>query len=313
MFDIIIPVYKAKDTLLRLLMTIALQKNTDDFKVYIVIDADNEDYSYEINFVKNYFDLEVLKLTTNVGPGMARQYGIDNSNNPYIMFIDSDDYLYSPYALSKLMHKIKQCESDLLISNFRYERDNEVLIKKFNTIWLHGNVYKRKFLIENDIRFNNTRANEDNGFNRLLLLNKPKIDVLDELTYVYCENPKSITRRNNREYKFTGLEYFTYNYNWAMNKMIEKNKNLQSVAETSLMCLMAMYFYYLEYYDEYDVDKILLWSKDIYNIYKEYLYLITSEKFNTIYKIKEKEYKEKNINMRITYNEFLEKVSEYND
>ncbi len=313
MFDIIIPVYKAKKTLLRLLMTIALQKNTDDFKVYMVIDSDDEDYSYEVDFVKDYFELKVLKLSKNSGPGFARQYGIDNSNNPYIMFIDADDYLYSPYALSSLMNKIKQCESDLLISNFRYERDNEVIIKKLNTIWLHGNVYKRKFLVDNDIRFNDTRANEDNGFNKLVLLNLPKIDTLDEITYVYCENANSITRKNNREYKFSGLKYFSYNYNYAMNKMIEKNKNLDLVATTALMCLLAMYFYYLEFYNQYDVDKILLWSQDSYKIYKEYLYMITLQDFNELYKIKVDEYKDKNLNMIITFDEFLKKVCEYND
>ena len=313
MLDIIIPVYKAKKTLLRLLMSIAVQRQVKDYNVYLVIDADDEDYSDEINFIKNYYSINILNLKINSGPAVARQHGINNSSNPYIMFIDADDYLYDPYSLFRIFKEINSQDFDLLISNFRYERDNEVLIKKKDVTWLHGKVYRRKFLSENDIMFNNSRANEDNGFNRLFLLHDPKIKYLDELTYVYSENSESITRKNNREYKFYGIEFLSYNINWAMNIMIKKNKNISTVSRLSLSLIVALYYYYLEFYERNDSEKIIEWSKDTYNIYMTLKDNITE--FDIKYALNEKESFDnyKNINKSISFDEFLKKVGEYND
>ena len=68
---------------------------------------------------------------------------------------------FSPFSM---YNKILKEDADILISNFIYRRDEKELIKEKNLIWLHGKMYKRKFLIDNSIRFNNSRANEDNGF-----------------------------------------------------------------------------------------------------------------------------------------------------
>ena len=57
---------------------------------------------------------------------------------------------------------------------------------------MHGKMYKRKFLIDNDIKFNNSYANEDNGFNNLLLLHNPKISYLNEETYIWKNNSMRI-------------------------------------------------------------------------------------------------------------------------
>lgn len=69
-------------------------------------------------------------------------------------------------------------------------RDNAKTVKEKNLIWLHGKVYRREFLENNDIHFNNSSANEDNGFNRLVLLNNPVIAYIDRLTYVYSDYRK---------------------------------------------------------------------------------------------------------------------------
>lgn len=313
MLDIIIPVYKAKKTLLRILMNLAIQRDIENFNVYLVIDADGEDYDYEKRFVEKFYPIKLLTLEKNGGPGVARQYGIDNSSSPYIMFIDSDDYLYSPYSLKYIMNEIINTDFDLLITNFRYERDNEVIIKKRDVTWLHGKVYRRKFLVDNDIKFNDTRANEDNGFNRLLLLHRPEIYFLDKITYVYSENSESITRRNNRDYKFLGLEYLSYNIVWAIQKVFDKKININMVATTAYALLLAMYYYYIELYDDYDVEKILLWTKDVLSIYVNTKEFVPEIERNRLIEEKENEYKDKNLNYIISFDEFIKKVSDYND
>ena len=306
MIDIIIPAYNSKKTIKTTLNSIKKQTNKN-FEVTIVNDAGQENYEEEIKYYSKYFKIKEMKLKNNGGPGIARQYGIDNTKNEYIIFIDSDDYLYDENSIDKLEKSIKN--NDVIISNFIYERDNEITIKKKNNVWLHGKIYSRQFLENNKIRFNNTRANEDNGFNRLIILHEPKTQFLDEVTYVYHENPDSITRKENRLYKFTGLEMYSYNIEWAIKEALKKKINYKGCVLSALGALVSNYYYYLELYDEYDVSKILEWNKGLKKIYQEYKDKYIDETIiNLVLKEKEEEYKNKKINKRITFDQFIELI-----
>ncbi|MBQ8659601.1 MAG: glycosyltransferase family 2 protein [Bacilli bacterium] len=305
MIDIIIPTYNARNTIRKTLDSIKIQ-DYKDFKVTIVRDT-GDLYDDIVDDYKDFFKVSILNLEVNGGPGVARQYGIDNTYGEYIVFIDSDDYLYNEHSLGLLLNNIGT--ADLCVGEFIYERDNEVLVKKENFIWLHGKIYRRRFLIDNNIRFNNTRANEDNGFNRLLLFHRPKIKILNEIVYVYAENENSITRKNNRFYKYSGLEWYAYNMYYAMRIAIEKNLNIQDVFNASLGVLVAMYFYYLELQDDYDVNALLNWSSNIKNVYKTYYDKYGSSRLvQSFLEQKKSEYFSKKIKYTISFDEFLEKI-----
>lgn len=304
--DIIIPSYNSIKTIDRCLFSIAIQKDTTNINVYIINDKSDYDYSKQINFFNKYFPVTELKLDKNKGPGFARQYGIDNSYSDYIMFMDSDDFFYSPYSLKIIFEELNN-DYDMLVSNFIYQRDNEIKEIKNNYTWLHGKIFKRKFLNDNKIRFNNTRANEDNGFIRLCLFHLPMIKIIDKFTYVYSENKNSITRKSNRKYKYTGLKWLTYNYNWAMNIALKKNLNQELVFDTATNLLVAMYFYYLDLHNDYDVDKIFSWCVEIKYIYDK-LKEKYDDKTNFYIDTKQKEYK--NINYIISFKEFLNRIEE---
>ena len=154
-------------------------------------------------------------------------------------------------------------DSDLVIGNFVYRRDERKIQKRKDLIWLHGKIYKRDFLDKNKIKFNNSRANEDNGFNRLILFMKPKYKFLDEYVYVYNENSNSITRKNNRLYKLNGIEGFCYNMTWAVEQAILRGIPKDNFKIFYLDVLAALYMYYLNFEKEYDVNKIIKWGKKI--------------------------------------------------
>lgn len=285
MIDIIIPAYNAKKTIFKTLASIALQTIKNSLNVYIVNDASDYDYQEEIKFFKDKINIKELKLEVNGGPGVAREYGIDNSNSDYIMFIDADDVFYNCYSVELLYKKIKDLNLDLVISHILYERDNKRDKYEANFVYMHGKIYSRKYLIDNAVRFNNTRANEDNGFNNLLLLLGINYDVLDEITYIYKENSDSITRRNNREYKFLGLEGYGYNLTWALNEAIKRNCDNLVISFNSYKYLLSFCYYYQIFIDRIDKNKILDWSKDlkkIYLSYKKYENKLISERIEDI-------------------------------
>ena len=304
--DIIIPTYNAKKTLNKTLASIAIQKDIKNVKVYLINDA--SDYNYEdfIDYYSKYFSIKEIKLDNNSGPGVARRIGLEKSNSKYIVFIDSDDYFYSPLSLSNLYDEAIKTNSDMLVSNFLYERDNEKCIKTYNTVWLHGKIYKREFLEKNNITFNDTRANEDNGFNRLIFLSNPIVFYYPEVTYVYSENPESITRKNNRAYRLDGLEGYTYNLNWAMKEALKRKLNVKKIALTALETLVYMHHYYMEQIS----PKVLKWSKETYDIYNS-----LKENLNTdeIKDLVENIKSDTARNKEISFDEFMEMVGNYND
>ena len=271
MIDVIIPAYNAHNTIEKTLASIAYQDNVKQLKVYIVNDASSNNYSKEVSFFKNFMDIKEISLSKNSGPGVARQYGIDNSNSEYIVFIDSDDKFYSPYALTTLYNSIEESGADVVISNFYESLDDGSKIEhEGDTIWLHGKIYRREFLNENNIRFNDTRANEDNGFNQLVLVHDSNIEYIDDYTYLWDYNENSITRMNNHEYIFGGIEGYIYNITWALDIAIKDNCDYNKIAEQAFTNLLAVYYYYIQFINEENVDILIKKSKRLYEIYLDY-------------------------------------------
>ena len=267
--EIIIPAFNAHKTISKTLDSICIQEETPAFHVTIVNDY-GEDYQQIVDYYKDKINISELKTPENIGPGGARQYGIDNTKSKYIIFIDSDDYFYDKDAVNKLYNKINNTDSDLVISSIIYERDGVTEIKEHSMVWLHGKIYRRDFLEKNKIRFNSTRSNEDNGFNSLLILLHPAVVVMKDITYVYHENPESITRANNRAFKLWGYEGYAYNINWAIEEAEKRGATPKDLAWKTLEGLLVMYKNYNFLYEDDNVDKIVEWSKDLFRKYKVY-------------------------------------------
>ena len=309
MLDIIVPVYRAKKTLYRLLESIAKVQARDKLSLILVFDCDGENYNSEIAFAIAHFRTTPVFLPKNVGPGSARQAGIDTSISEHMMFADADDY-FCPDALDSVIKKLENSRFDILFTGFRYERDNEVKNLYNSSAWLHGKIYRRKFLRENNIHFGPYRTNEDNGFNRLALFYKPKVVFDSTVTYVYSENPDSITRSNMREYKFSGLESLAQNYVWAANEYIKNcdNCDFNLVASALLCLLLAMYYYYLDFQGVFEVEKILAWSKEAYELYARYSRNLSPAEKSKYLDIYSKEYSD--MDRRISFDEFLAKITD---
>ena len=98
---------------------------------------------------------------------------------------------------------------------------------------------------------------------------------------------------------------------WAMKELIKQNRNIDMVAETSVGVITAMYYYYLELYEKYDVSKILGWSKkikEVFDMYKDKY--IKQYKVNYFLNTKEREYANVDLKKVITFDEFLRKIEE---
>lgn len=200
--DIIIPAYNAHETIDLTLSSIAIQTAVDKITVTIVNDS-GKDYN---DIVKKYSNLKINEITTeqNGGSGVARQHGIDNTKNDLILFMDADDTLMDVLSVQKMLDKIER-KHVVLIGGFLEQLKNGTYKNHpSDWVWMHAKIYRRSFLTKHNIRFNDTRANEDLGFNMLVRLQaKPhQVCYYKDTFYVWRYQPNSITRSNNADYTF---------------------------------------------------------------------------------------------------------------
>lgn len=310
MIDVIIPAYNAHKTIDKTLISIAMQDYADKIKVYIINDASTKDYKEQVDYFSKLIDIKELKLKENKGPGYARQYGIDYSQNDYIVFIDSDDIFLNFQSITKLYNHITSDDYDVVSGVFFEELDNDYIRHCNDTIFVHGKIYKREFLKQHNIRFNDTYSNEDNGFNSLILLNDAKIKFIPDEISIWRNNKESITRKNNYEYSLSGIEGYAYNINWAITIAIKNNCNPDKIAEVNFGCLLAIYYYYLSL----GKDIIIKWAmplcqnymkyKPSEEKYKDLFWSVFNQHINDYNRIKV-------LNPIITFDQFIERAMKY--
>jgi len=228
MLDIIIPVYKARETLPNLLHSLAAQ-TYKMFFVTIVQDCDGEDYSDIINrFKKDGLHINLLQMKENGGPGKARQYGIDNCGRcDYLMFIDADD-LVTPRAVEILYKEAKKNFADIILSDFIAEKErgtNGLYMdsERIPITWMHGKIYSADYLKKNNIRFlDELRLNEDSYFNLVAVNSTKNKKYIKEYTYIWRHNDSSLTRNGTQEDFFRkSWEQYVYGQLKAIQKIIE--------------------------------------------------------------------------------------------
>lgn len=209
--DIIIPAFKAHNTIVKTLASIIQQSVIDDIDITIVNDGCPEgDYQDIIKAFENYASIRELKLPKNLGPAKARQYGLDQTFNEFIVFVDSDDALLGSYAIETMKARIQTSETFQCCSTYFQEvlpNMERIIQHEKDMIWLFGKIYRREFIESHNIRFINSRAsNQDAGFNMLVKLycnnDKNQICYTDDCTYTWFFNPGSITTIGNFQFEY---------------------------------------------------------------------------------------------------------------
>ena len=301
--DVIIPVYKVSDEMLnKCLSSIACQSIIKDITVTVVDDA-TPDRTYDdiINNFKSIMDIQLFRMETNGGPGVARQYALDRTFNEYVAFADADDTLDNTYSLQKLRYALTMDGNhfQMAVGFFKeaiiVQRDHPdemaFLDHEEDMVWLFGKLYRRAIIEKFNIRFHPTsRANEDAGFNAQmqLCLDRAEVNFIEEFLYCWHDNPDSITRFNNYKYAHDSSKNASF-YGYVEN-MIYTVKHAREVNPNNIdyinfygcRVMQFLYTYYLEccQYGPEDAPKNLEWCKLYYNeIFKDTYEAINKEHF----------------------------------
>lgn len=310
--DIVIPAYNAGYTIDKTLMSIAIQNIVDKFCVIIVDDCSDKEhrelYQKYISQFEPYFRIDYIKLKENGGPGKARAEGLKFGNSKYVTFIDADDVFATSTALFTLYNEInKEDRQNINYCNSIFQEEVKTDTGEFfayydhlnDTTWMFGKLFRRSFLEKYNINFNNSRSNEDCGFNTLCMLCNNTTDSLyiERLTYCWNYNPKSITKNN--DYNFYGLQGYIYNNIWAVHEL----ENRQQIEEMNLNnddvlsrlvthttnTIILLYLYYENLIKnnrtQDELNTYLNWALDFYrDVYIRYRKYINQPLFISCYK-----------------------------
>jgi glycosyltransferase involved in cell wall biosynthesis len=201
MIDIIIPAFNAHDTIEDTLNSIALQVAREYVKVTVVNDNGNN-YNDIVASFKKKLDIKELHKRVNGGAGLARQHGLDNTKNPFVVFIDADDILPDIFTLHQQFSYMMSNEKCIMVSgNFLEETPNNTyVIKQQDTTWMHGKMYRRSHIDKHHIHFSDLRLCEDVEFNTRVKLHASKDEhvhyLQDRFYYIWKNNRKSVTRED---------------------------------------------------------------------------------------------------------------------
>ena len=293
--DVIIPAYKAQETILRTLSSIAEQTIREDLEVTIVNDCcPNGDYKKFVKMFEPYMTIQEIKLKKNGGPGVARQYGIDNTHNEYFTCIDADDTFCGAIALETLREGLEASEVIKVCSGtfLQLGDDLQHMVPHTNDmVWMFGKLYRRDFIEKYKIHFNETRANEDTGFNtwvRLLCSNpNEQIRFIQECVYYWHNKQDSITRINDGQYAYDQcLCGWTDNMIYAIKEAKKSRPFNEAIAQWTVSVMLNLYFYYCETVARKDVFAEQNWEyvKKFYHAcYKKIEEDVTEDMFSQMY------------------------------
>lgn len=242
--SVIIPLYKGRDTLASTLHSVAMQSIINETEIVIVNDFDGIDYS---DILAKFDDLNIKYVTNprNLGCAGARNTGIREASNSIICFVDSDDQFTNPLTLQIMYNKIKSEKVDMLAGDFESEmrQDNGIAIKKIekSPVWCHNKYYRRQFLLDNNLFFNeNLRINEDMEFHQLLIDMGGKVAYVPFCGYMWRDNAKSVTHeslyKNKKLFVTASAEY--------IRDCEKRDMDGEKVVRRILQNLVMVYYYY---------------------------------------------------------------------
>lgn len=210
--SVIIPMYNAENTIEECMDSLVNQTIFSDIELVIVDDC-STDRSPKIvmGYETRYPDsILFVRLDKNAGPGNARNIAMEYASGEYIGFVDSDDAV-QPTMYEKLYDKGNETDADYVDSGFYDQKNDRAIIyvsdelagelddkKRSDLIVVGGfiwtKIFKRTFLISDNIRFRNEYVLEDTDFLIECTSRAERIGNVKEIMYIYRDSGGSLSK-----------------------------------------------------------------------------------------------------------------------
>lgn len=225
---VIIPVYNCEQYIRRCIDSV-LNQTFQNFEIIAVNDGSTDG---SLSILTEISESNESKLTVidqkNHGQGYTRNRQLEKSNSEYILFLDADDYI-EPLTLELAVSRADNDNADFVHFDWKLISDNPDKPDAFvyrntepfahkdkltnaecdemlgaNTFYSVANLYRRSFLLNNDISYDEGYIYEDVIFLVRAVTCAKLISLIQSPLYNVQRNPTSTTRsglRTDRHYK----------------------------------------------------------------------------------------------------------------
>ncbi|AZA61549.1 glycosyltransferase family 2 protein [Chryseobacterium indoltheticum] len=251
-----IPIFKCEKFIIRCLESVKNQ-TYKNLEIVLVNDCTPDD---SMLLVKNFMDanpdltIKIIEHQENSGLSVVRNNGIKASTGKYLFFLDSDDEITTD-CIELLVKKAEKTDAQIIIAQNRWINTFDNTTKDFGfptitekkyydnnleifSVYSKGGfpssswnkLFKRDFIVDNQIYFVPGLFAQDELWFFHLLLKTDTLAIIDDITYLYYLHGESVIfnrKKKNFENYLTILEYLTKSYKEEKNselKMLIKNK-----------------------------------------------------------------------------------------
>ncbi len=202
--SIIIPAYNVEQYIVKCLESCSNQDvDKNDYEVIVINDGSTDNSLVFAEKVSESYPNIKIFSQQNMGLSAARNKGIEEATGDYIWFVDSDDWI-EENCLCDIWNYFDK-NLDLLQIQYRLTYDNQSSvdgnkciidgIKDGQTLTLSGGIetpapftiYKRSFLLENNLKFKSGIYHEDCEFKPRALLLANRVSSTPVICYNYYQ------------------------------------------------------------------------------------------------------------------------------
>ena len=247
--DIIIPNYN-KGKFLKKCLESVFNQSHKKWNLIIVDDNSNDSSLHILKEFKNKKKIKIIRLTKNKGPSFCRNLGIENSNNNYIAFLDSDD-IWKPNKLYDQLIYMIQNKYNFTYSDYCTFYENEKKNFKKNSTNLKDSfnydefklnssinsstmIVKRKIL--KGIKFKSLALLEDYIFKCQILTKNYTAKKIKKVLAYY-----RVHKDNRSKSKFNNLLFL-----WSVNKKYNKLNFLSNLKSLIFISFNSIKKYHLQ-------------------------------------------------------------------
>lgn len=285
----LVPQYKEnEETISFLLDSLESQIHIDKKDIGVIICSDGGEYILDESFINKYsYDIEYV-ICKHRGVSATRNSALILSDAEYVMFCDADDGFVSNIGVYSLIRGLDLNPNSEMMSTKIFIEENingypDFIIGDHNNTFVHGKVFRREFLISNELFFDERlKVHEDSYFCNIINFYAKNKAYNNNAFYCWRKNPNSVS---NQKYYFVKTMWrLLLTNNSLVDLMKSINIEKERISETVVDVILQFYCelqnneWYLEEHREY-LDKtygVLYWYI-MRNI--EYYNLVTEDKF----------------------------------
>ena len=289
--SIIVPIYNVEEYLAECLKSL-YKISSLRYEVILVNDG-SKDNSYKImeEFKNLYPNKTIIINKENGGLSSARNAGLRAARGKYISFIDSDDFIDTDEFEKFVIEGIKS-RLDIAVGNMRYYVPGRIgeplfrakrvkdldVVTGVDFLWnlfqapkcyreeVVDDIYRRNFLIKNNLFFNEEIVHEDSEFTTLAYLKAKKVKYIDKAFYFYRQREGSIMNKVS-EKSMVSLEKIC-------EKLFKECQKLESKNGKEALSSLILSFYSTVVYKRYngggDYERVYKRYKEIYRELAKY-------------------------------------------